>query len=89
MYMFCGDSVLYVTGWIFCMIRYVLVRILFRLYNLWRTYISDCSQMKFSKVNSKNTSTTTSNSSTTVEISRLSPSIVQKISQQNRSNIHI
>lgn len=70
------------------MIRYMLVRILFGLYNLWRVHISDFSKKVFSKVYATNNSTGSS-SSTTAEISLLSPSIVQKISQQNRSNIHV
>ncbi|CAH8571045.1 unnamed protein product [Schistosoma mattheei] len=86
--MYFSNSILYVTGWILSMIRYMLVRILFGLYNLWRVHISDFSKKVFSKVYATNNSTGSS-SSTTDETSRLSPSIVQKISQQNRSNIHV
>ncbi|RTG86616.1 membrane-bound transcription factor site-1 protease [Schistosoma bovis] len=86
--MYFSNSILYVTGWILSMIRYMLVRILFGLYNLWRVHISDFSKKVFSKVYATNNSTGSS-STTTAEISLLSPSIVQKISQQNRSNIHV
>ncbi|CAI2731565.1 unnamed protein product [Schistosoma spindalis] len=82
-----GNSVLCVTGWILCMIRYMFVRILFGLYNLWRAYISDFSKKVFRKIYATNNSTSNSSSSS-AEISRLSPSIVQKVSQHNRSNIH-